>query len=161
MSVSAGDEPAEAGSTASWAFVNAGAGPIHRAGRYVAFSSDASNLVEGDTNGAVDIFVRDLDAGTTVRVSVALDGSQALLPPLSCGGGFTEGSFNPQLTPDGRFVAFISNVSNLVTGDTNAFCITWGRRGGFCRMCSFTIATPTGSGPSTTRPATSARFAPI
>src|SRR5512143_103594 len=44
-------------------------------GRYVAFTSDATNLVDGDTNGFSDVFVRDLDKGTTVRVSVAGDGT--------------------------------------------------------------------------------------
>ena len=34
-------------------------------GRFVAFNSDATNLVPGDTNGARDVFVRDRQTGTT------------------------------------------------------------------------------------------------
>ena len=45
-------------------------------GRFVAFSSDASNLVPGDTNNRSDIFVRDLSTNTTTRVSVAGAGNQ-------------------------------------------------------------------------------------
>ena len=77
-------------------------------GRFVAFDSVASNLVTGDTNGGSDCFVRDVLAGTTVRVSVTTTGTQA-------GGG----SRSPWITPDGRFVVFESSASNLVTGDTN------------------------------------------
>src|SRR5262245_34317256 len=47
-------------------------------GRFVAFESFASNLVAGDTNNSVDIFVRDVQAGTTVRASVGAAGAQAL-----------------------------------------------------------------------------------
>src|SRR5689334_221677 len=46
-------------------------------GRFVAFLSEATNLVPGDTNGMADVFVRDLQAGTTERVNVATDGTQA------------------------------------------------------------------------------------
>ena len=54
------------------------AGPaVSTDGRYVAFASAASNLVAGDTNGAIDVFVRDRQSGTTERVSVASDGTQA------------------------------------------------------------------------------------
>lgn len=78
-------------------------------GRQVAFQSSATNLVAGDANGADDVFVRDLAAGTTTRVSsgaAGVDGDAA--------------SFNPRISPDGRFVAFVSYAANLVTGDTNA-----------------------------------------
>ncbi|GAA3769562.1 PD40 domain-containing protein [Plantactinospora mayteni] len=77
-------------------------------GRYVSFSSYASNLVSGDTNEDADVFVRDRAAGTTTRVSVASDGVQ--------GNGW---SVEPVLSTDGRFVAFTSRASNLVPGDTN------------------------------------------
>jgi Tol biopolymer transport system component len=77
-------------------------------GRFVAFESDATNLVAGDTNGLTDIFVRDLVAGSTIRVSVDSLGRQA-----------NGASFNPTISSDGRFVAFESNATNLVTGDTN------------------------------------------
>ena len=81
---------------------------ISRAGRYVAFDSSATNLVPGDTNGTDDVFVRDRVAGTTERVSVGLGGVQA-----------NGSSTGPVITPDGRFVAFVSYATNLVPGDTN------------------------------------------
>lgn len=77
-------------------------------GRYVAFYSTANNLVSGDTNSQTDIFVRDRTTGSTARVSVASDGTQA-----------NGGSYNPSISADGRFVAFESDASNLVNGDTN------------------------------------------
>jgi Tol biopolymer transport system component len=80
-------------------------------GRFVAFDSSAWNLVAGDTNGTPDIFVHDRRSGTTERVSVDSGGAQ--------GNGT---SARPAITPDGRFVAFFSNASNLVAGDTNS---TW------------------------------------
>ena len=86
-------------------------------GRYVAFSSDASNLVPGDTNGARDTFVHDLQTGTTTRVSVTSNGSQ----------GYPSGPLviflhGPTISADGRFIVFTSNFFNLVPGDTNEEC---------------------------------------
>jgi Tol biopolymer transport system component len=77
-------------------------------GQFVVFQSDASNLVPNDTNGVTDIFVRDLVAGTTTLVSVSTNGGPA-----------NGASTDPVMTPDGRYVAFISRASNLVPGDTN------------------------------------------
>src|SRR5262249_13825695 len=77
-------------------------------GRYVAFQSDASNLVAGDTNGVTDVFVRDRLTGTTERMSVDSAGVQ--------GNGV---SSVPSISADGRYVAFLSDASNLVAGDTN------------------------------------------
>ena len=76
-------------------------------GRYVAFYSGARNLVADDTNQSEDVFVRDLVAGTTRRVSVGPGGRQA-----------NSGSFDPAISADGRHVAFVSRASNLVAGDT-------------------------------------------
>ena len=78
-------------------------------GRLIVFQSYATNLVAGDTNGVTDIFVRDLAAGTTVRVSVDSLGAQA-----------NDESEQPAISDDGRFVAFVSAASNLVPGDTNS-----------------------------------------
>jgi hypothetical protein len=76
-------------------------------GRYVAFTSYASNLVNGDTNDWSDVFVHDRQSGTTTRVSVASDG--------------TEGDGNlPSISDDGRYVAFSSSASTLVNDDTNS-----------------------------------------
>jgi Mg-chelatase subunit ChlD len=77
-------------------------------GRYVTFESEASDLVSGDTNAVADVFVHDRVSGTTSRVSVASDATQA--------NGSSE---DPTISPDGRFVAFRSAASNLVAGDTN------------------------------------------
>ncbi len=81
---------------------------ISSAGRYVSFSSFASNLVPGDTNGTVDVFVRDRELGTTRRVSVSSTGAQG-----------NRLSFDPAISSAGRYVAFSSAASNLVPGDTN------------------------------------------
>jgi Tol biopolymer transport system component len=77
-------------------------------GRYVAFVSDADNLVAGDTNQRIDVFVHDLQERTTERVSVASDGRQA-----------NGASYEPAISADGRYVAFESFANNLVPGDTN------------------------------------------
>lgn len=78
-------------------------------GTRVAFSSEASNLVLGDTNGREDVFVRNLSSGAVTRVSLGLDGSQ--------GNHLSRG---PSWSADGTRVAFESWASNLVPGDTNA-----------------------------------------
>jgi Tol biopolymer transport system component len=75
-------------------------------GRYVAFSSLAGNLVAGDTNGIADIFVRDLQQGTTTLASpgaIAIPGNIG-----SCD--------SPEITPDGRYVVFTSTATNLAPG---------------------------------------------
>jgi len=74
-------------------------------GRFVAFQSQATNLVEGDSNSAADVFVRDRAAGTTERVCGAIQGNAA--------------SFSPAISGDGNLVAFMSSASNLVAGDSN------------------------------------------
>jgi Tol biopolymer transport system component len=79
-------------------------------GRFVAFHSEASNLVAGDTNGMYDVFVHDRATGATTLVSLASDGTQG-----------ESGSYWPSLSPDGRFVSFISVAANLVQGDTNGY----------------------------------------
>jgi RHS repeat-associated protein len=78
-------------------------------GRWVAFTSAASNLVSGDTNAATDVFVRDRLTGAVERASVSSTGAQA--------NGASE---LPTISADGRYVAFRSLASNLVSGDTNA-----------------------------------------
>ena len=84
------------------------AGQVSTNGHYAVFQSDASDLLPGDTNGVSDIFVRDLQAGSNILVSVAADGSW--------GNG---DSTDPVMTPDGRYVAFVSAATNLVAGDSN------------------------------------------
>jgi Tol biopolymer transport system component len=77
-------------------------------GRYVVFDSVAHNLVPGDTNNTTDVFLRDRQNGSTTRVSVGLGGAQ--------GDGSSD---SPQISADGRFIAFHSSATNLIPGDTN------------------------------------------
>jgi Tol biopolymer transport system component len=77
-------------------------------GRYVAFVSHAPNLVPGDTNAADDVFVHDRQTGTTTRVSVEADGSQA-----------NSNAGSPTISADGRYIVFDDAATNLVAGDTN------------------------------------------
>lgn len=90
-----------------------------KSGRWVSFTSEASNLVDNDSNGVRDIFVRDRDVDqdgiydepgqvATVRVSLSTAGAQA-----------NGNSWETSITYDGRWVVFSSDASNLVSGDTN------------------------------------------
>lgn len=83
------------------------AGVVSGHGRFVAFESDASNLVNGDTNGRSDVFLRDMAKNITKRMSVGAGGAQGNQP-----------STEPDISANGRYVAFTSDASNLVTGDT-------------------------------------------
>jgi Tol biopolymer transport system component len=78
-------------------------------GRFVAFASDAANLVADDTNNATDVFVHDRQARTTTRVSVGAGGAQAT-------GGE---SYAPAVSGDGSVVAFISRAANIAPGATD------------------------------------------
>jgi hypothetical protein len=77
-------------------------------GRYVVFASAATNLVDGDVNGQVDIFIRDRKARTTKLVSRGSTGAQG-----------NDTSFGAAVSANGRYVAFGSFATNLVAGDTN------------------------------------------
>ena len=81
-------------------------------GRYIAFASSASNLVPGDTNITSDVFVRDRVAGTTTRVNVATNGSQA-------NNHSSADTTQVSISADGRYIAFASFAQNLVPEDTN------------------------------------------
>jgi len=78
-------------------------------GQVVAFASRASNLVAGDTNAAIDVFIHDRSSGLTERISVDSSGAQG-----------NDDSFTPTISADGRTVAFSSDASNLVATDSNA-----------------------------------------
>jgi hypothetical protein len=82
-------------------------------GRYVAFDSGATNLVPGDTNARMDVFVHDRLTGATERVSVDSTGAQAQ-------GLSAYGSYGSAISADGHSVAFTSWADNLVLGDTNS-----------------------------------------
>ncbi|MFN0006945.1 MAG: TolB family protein [Planctomycetota bacterium] len=77
-------------------------------GRFVLFTSEASNLVPGDTNGSWDVFIRDRVLGTTERVSVSSSGAEA-----------DAALHASSISPDGRYVVFSGSATNLVAGDTN------------------------------------------
>jgi hypothetical protein len=81
---------------------------ISGSGRFVAFQSQATNLIGDDTNGVRDVFVRDRQEGTTVRLSVSSLGVQA-----------NAWSIAHAISGDGRFVGFLSEATNLVIDDTN------------------------------------------
>lgn len=86
------------------------ANAISANGDFVAFESDADNLVANDSNGVTDLFVHELATGETTRVSVASDGTQG-----------NDESGDSAISADGRFVIFASPASNLISGDTNGF----------------------------------------
>lgn len=77
-------------------------------GRYIAFESDAPDLVGGDTNGVADVFVHDRQTKVTARVSISTLGAQG-----------SADSMEPSLSADGRFVAFSSYAQELVGDDRN------------------------------------------
>ncbi|MCP5094522.1 MAG: hypothetical protein GY943_03090 [Chloroflexi bacterium] len=77
-------------------------------GRFVAFSSSATNLIDNDTNGHFDVFVHDRLPRETVRLSVSSNGTQGEWD-----------SYDPSISADGRFVAFQSDATTLVDNDTN------------------------------------------
>jgi hypothetical protein len=95
-----GSGPANGNSTAS---------QLSADNRYLLFESTASDLVSGDTNNSSDIFIRDLIAGTTMLVSANTNRIAG-----------NRGSRSASMTPDGRYVAFVSQSSDLVVRDTNA-----------------------------------------
>ena len=88
-------------------------------GRYVGFRSRADNLVPGDTNEALDVFVRDRVTGMTRRVSVASDGTEADASGFDHGSRASLFMSRPFLSENGRYAAFTSRAPNLVEGDHN------------------------------------------
>lgn len=79
-------------------------------GRFVVFTSSASNLMAADSNGAADVFVRDLAGGQTLRVSVSDSGAQ---------GNAASGESASGISADGGAISFSSSASNLVADDSN------------------------------------------
>lgn len=77
-------------------------------GKIIVFTSTASNIVAGDTNGKPDVFRTDLSTGITTRVSTSQTGTQA-----------NKESKRGRISSDGKTVAFISSATNIVPGDTN------------------------------------------
>ncbi len=85
-----------------------GSPALSAGGRFVAFHSLASNLVASDANGQFDVFLRDRQLATTMRISVGPNGEEA-----------DYFSQTPSISADGRYVAFSSTATNLIVGDTN------------------------------------------
>ena len=85
---------------------------ISRNGRYVAFASAAANLVDGDTNGIMDVFVRDLQTQTTERVSLEPNGSEFTSSNLWAGG-----ASRPAISADGRYVTFYVGNDDIYIRD--------------------------------------------
>ncbi|MBG0788411.1 MAG: PD40 domain-containing protein [Anaerolineaceae bacterium] len=77
-------------------------------GRYIAFTSDADNLVEEDLNNFTDVFIHDIQYGFTSLVSISFDGTQA-----------NNYNYSPAISANGRYLAFYSYAFNLVPVDTN------------------------------------------
>lgn len=77
-------------------------------GHFVAFNSGASNMVPGDANGVSDIFIKDTRTGTVTLASIGAAGERG-----------DKYSDNPSISADGRFVAFMSDATNLVADDSN------------------------------------------
>jgi Tol biopolymer transport system component len=100
ISVSSADEEADGFSASP---------SISADGRYVAFESFAENLIANDTNNDTDVFVRDRQRRTTVRVSLTNAGAEG-----------NSGSSYPFISANGRLVAFQSVATNLIGNDTNA-----------------------------------------
>ena len=94
---SAGEEANENSSRAS----------VSADGRYIAFASDARNLAPADNNGVEDVFVRDTQTGTTIRITINADGEEA-----------DDRSTRPSISGDGRFIAFYSDATNLIDNDS-------------------------------------------
>jgi len=96
--------------------VAGGFGPTVSAdGRFVGFASAGNDLVDGDTNGAVDVFLRDMVAGTTTMVSATQTGA-----PGDLSSGLNSSSGAHEISDDGRYVAFTSNATNLVPTPNNS-----------------------------------------
>lgn len=105
VSMSSSGEPGNLPTYEAW---------IAGGGRYVAFASEATNLVAGDDNHAQDAFVRDLATGRTERVSVP-----SVIGDTTEFGSHETTTHDVTISDDGRYVAFISHASNLVRGDAN------------------------------------------
>lgn len=109
-------------------------------GRYVVFASVASNLASSDRNTLSDIFRHDLQTGQTGHVSVGVAGAQA-----------NGNSLYPAISGDGRYIAFHSTASNLVSGDTNGWTDVFVRdmQTGQTQRVSVSASGAQGSGNST------------
>lgn len=132
------------GAQASGSSGNVSAPSLSSDGRYIAFRSDATNLVPDDTNGRGDVFVRDRIANVTTRVSVFSDGTQSE----------TGSSDWPSISDDGRYVAFESN--GLLPGVLGTNVFVRDRTAEQTSLISVTTTTGANNGPSGRAPSVSA-----
>lgn len=104
---------------------------IAASSRLMAFASEAGDLVADDTNGHSDVFVRDRLTGTLLCISRSVTGATG-----------NSGSGSPAISADGRYVAFASEASDLVPGDTNEFSdiFVYDLRGGTLERVSVSSA---------------------
>ena len=100
-------------------FVGADQARISNDGRFVLFTSDALDLAANDSNDSIDLFVRDLRAGTTTVVSVNRAGVASGNRTRLTSGGFF--NFDPEISADGRYIAFVSYAPNMTADDTVCF----------------------------------------
>jgi Tol biopolymer transport system component len=105
-------------------------------GRYVVFSSSSDNIVPGDTNGASDVFLKDMLTGTITRISTDRVGTQA-----------NGASTDPMLSAYGPYVLFGSTASNLVAGDTNGIADVFVKDLNTGTVTRVSTNTPTPDGP--------------
>lgn len=121
-------------------------------GRYVAFQSDATDIVPDDGNGATDVFVRNLVRGTTTRVSVDRDGGDA-----------DGSSTDPSLSFDGQTSAFVSDAQDLLAVDGPGLASVYARSGGTTVLVSAPYAghspDDSSSAPSVSADASAVAFA--
>ncbi|MEX2047678.1 MAG: hypothetical protein WEE03_10980, partial [Chloroflexota bacterium] len=87
---------------------------VSASGRYVAFASGGNDLVDGDTNGVTDVFMRDMDSGTTAMVSASQTGA-----PGNLSSGLSTLASAREISDHGRYVAFTSTATNLVETPNN------------------------------------------
>jgi archaellum component FlaF (FlaF/FlaG flagellin family) len=122
VSVSSGGVQGNLASGNGSGFYGISSGWITGDGHYVIFFSEANNLVPGDTNGQMDVFVRNRQTHTTERVNISSNGAQAKADGDPDGDGLAPGGYVGQgrtITQDGRYVTFFSTAANLAPGDTN------------------------------------------
>jgi Tol biopolymer transport system component len=127
---------------------NSAGSAISADGRFVAFQSGADNLSTGDNNGFTNVFVRDLQAGTTTLASVTFDNAA----------GANDHAARPSISADGRYVAFDSGADNLSTGDNNSFVNVFVRdlQAGTTTLASVTFDNQAGANDGSIAPSISA-----
>ena len=96
---------ADGTSTSTWTEAQTTKRAVSADGRFIAFASGDDRLVANDGNGVTDVFVRDRQAGTVIRVSSG-----------SAGGDANGASTAPSITPDGRYLAFNTYATNIASG---------------------------------------------